>query len=54
MKYVDLIYDWIPTTSNDMENIVMMSWHFLYLINWIIYFIIKKMGPIYVLNIGDL
>jgi hypothetical protein len=33
MKYADLVYDQISTTSNDMENIVMMSWHFLYLIN---------------------
>jgi hypothetical protein len=27
MKYIDVIYDWILTISNDMENIVMMSWN---------------------------
>jgi hypothetical protein len=32
MQYVNLVYDLILTTSNDLENIVMMSW-FLYLIN---------------------
>jgi Na+-transporting NADH:ubiquinone oxidoreductase subunit NqrE len=33
MKYTYLVYDWILTISNDMENIVMMSWHFLYSID---------------------
>jgi hypothetical protein len=33
LKYVNLVYEWISTISNDMENIVMVSWHFLYLIN---------------------
>jgi hypothetical protein len=32
-KYTNLIYDQISTISNDVENIVMMWWHFLYLIN---------------------
>jgi len=33
MKYASLVYDLISTTSNDVENIVMMLCHFLYLIN---------------------
>jgi len=33
MKYASLVYDLISTISNDVENIVMMLCHFLYLIN---------------------
>jgi hypothetical protein len=28
IKYTNLVYDLISTTSNDVENIVMMLWHF--------------------------
>jgi hypothetical protein len=31
MKYMDVIYDWISTISNDVENIVMMLSHYLFI-----------------------
>jgi hypothetical protein len=54
MKYKYLVYDKNLTTSNDVENIVMMLWYFLYLINQIILCVIGKWVSLYVLNFRDL